>query len=283
MSLNRRLFLQQAAAFAATTALLPSSRAAAATVTKPGIQLYSLRDAMERDAVNTLKNVSLMGYKEIETYPGSKGFLWGMKPSEFSSLMGALGLEPVSVHTGIEPNMPILMDRAAQAGFKNFVVSWIREDERATLDGYRRMADAFNRYGVMAQQRGLKFGYHNHGYPFMEMEGKIPFDILVTRTSADVVTFELDVFWVVEPGKDPIAFFNKYPGRFSMAHIKDRDPKNPKFSTIIGQGNLPLAKIMTAAQKAGVKHFFVEVEEYGTLTPTACVEQSLTGMKKLVF
>jgi sugar phosphate isomerase/epimerase len=287
MTLTRRLFLQQATALAATTALLPASRAVANTtvntVSRPGLQLYSLRDAMERDAVATLKNVAAMGYKEIESYPGSKGFLWGQKPAEFRSLMTDLDLDPVSTHTGIEPNMPILMDRAAQAGFKHFVVSWLREEERTTLDGFKRMADAFNRYGTMAQQRGLKFGYHNHDYPFIEMEGKLPFDILVTRTSAEVVTFELDVFWVVEPGKDPVAMFNKYPGRFSMAHIKDRDPKNAKLSTVIGQGNLPLPKIMAAAHKAGVKHFFVEVEEYGTLTPIASVEQSLAGMKKLVF
>jgi sugar phosphate isomerase/epimerase len=283
MLLNRRLFVQQASMLAASAALLPPSLATAATVTRPGLQLYSLRDAMEQDPIATLKSVSQMGYKEIESYPGTKGFLWGMKPSEFSSLMGALGLDPVSVHTGVENNMPILMDRAAQAGFKKFVVSWIREEERTSLDGYRRMADAFNRYGMMAQQRGLQFGYHNHGYPFTDMEGKLPFDILVTRTSPEVVTFELDVFWVVEPGKDPVAIFNKYPGRFSMAHIKDRDPKNGKLSTVIGQGNLPLPKIMTAAAKAGVKHFFVEVEEYGALTPIASVEQSLTGMKKLTF
>ena len=127
------------------------------------------------------------------------------------------------------------------------------------------------------------YGYHNHDYPFIEMEGQVPYDILLKNTDPKLVTYELDLFWVVEPGKDPVTYFNKYPGRFSMAHVKDRDPSDPKQSIVIGKGNLDLSKMMTAAQKAGVRHYFVEVEEYGKLTPTESVEQSLAGMKKLVF
>ena len=238
---------------------------------------------MEKDAKETLKNVAAIGYKEIESYPGSKGFLWGMKPAEFKSYMSDLGLKAVSTHTGIEKNMPELMDQAAGAGFKNFVVSWIGKEKRENLDGFRKVADEFNQLGEQAKKAGLQFGYHNHDYPFIDMDGQVPFDVMMDRTDPKLVTYELDLFWVVEPGKDPVAFFNKYPGRFSMAHVKDRDPKNAKFSTIIGQGNLDLSKMMTAGQKAGVKHFFVEVEEYGSLTPTESVRQSIAGMKKLVF
>ena len=287
MTLTRRSFLHQSGALTTGAALLPSALQAAfspsATVKSPGIQLYSLRDDMEKDARGTLKQVAAMGYKEIESYPGSKGFLWEMKPAEFKSYMIELGLTPVSTHTGIEKNMPELMEQAAGAGFKNFVVSWIGKEKRENLDGYRKVADEFNQLGEASKKNGLMFGYHNHDYPFIEIDGKLPYDVLLTNTDPKLVTYELDLFWVVEPGKDPIAFFNKYPGRFSMAHVKDRDPKNAKFSTIIGQGNLDLSKMMTAGQKAGVKHFFVEVEEYGKLTPTESVRQSIAGMKKLVF
>lgn len=287
MSLTRRSFLHQAGALTAGTTLLPSALQAAfspfATVKNPGIQLYSLRDDMEKDAKGTLKAVAAIGYKEIESYPGSKGFLWGMKPAEFKSYMSDLGLTPVSTHTGVEKNMPELMDQAAGAGFKNFVVSWIGKEKRENLDGFRKVSDEFNQLGEQAKKAGLQFGYHNHDYPFIEMDGQVPFDVMMSRTDPKLVTYELDLFWVVEPGKDPVAFFNKYPGRFSMAHVKDRDPKNAKFSTIIGQGNLDLSKMMTAGQKAGVKHYFVEVEEYGSLTPTESVRQSIEGMKKLVF
>ena len=287
MSLTRRSFLHQDGALTTGAALLPSTLQAAfspsATVKNPGIQLYSLRDDMEKDAKETLKNVAAIGYKEIESYPGSKGFLWGMKPAEFKSYMSDLGLKAVSTHTGIEKNMPELMDQAAGAGFKNFVVSWIGKEKRENLDGFRKVADEFNQLGEQAKKAGLQFGYHNHDYPFIDMDGQVPFDVMMDRTDPKLVTYELDLFWVVEPGKDPVAFFNKYPGRFSMAHVKDRDPKNAKFSTIIGQGNLDLSKMMTAGQKAGVKHFFVEVEEYGSLTPTESVRQSIAGMKKLVF
>ncbi|AQG80425.1 sugar phosphate isomerase/epimerase family protein [Spirosoma montaniterrae] len=283
MTFTRRSFLQQTAATVAGVALFPSALQAAATVTRPGLQLYSLRDDMEKDARATLAQVAAMGYKEIESYPGSKGFLWGMTPAEFKTYMKELGLTPVSTHTGVEKNMPELMQQAAEAGFKNFVVSWIGKEKRENLDGFRKIADEFNGFGEMAKKNGLLFGYHNHDYPFIDLEGQVPFDILLTRTDPKLVSYELDVFWVVEPGKDPITYFQKYPGRFSMAHIKDRDPQNAKYSTIIGQGDLPLNKMMTAAQKAGVKHYFVEVEEYGKLTPTESVRQSIEGMKKLVF
>lgn len=283
MTLTRRTFLQQATALTAGATLFSLDAARADTVTRPGIQLYSLRDDMEKDARATLKAVANMGYKEIESYPGNKGFLWGMKPAEFKTYMAELGLTPVSTHTGVDKDMPGLMDQAAGAGFKNFVVSWIGKEERTNLDGFRKVADQFNQFGELAKQRGMTFGYHNHDYPFMAMEGQMPFDVMLSRTDPKLVTYELDVFWVIEPGQDPIKYFEKYPGRFSMAHIKDRDPKNAKFSTIIGQGDLPMPKIMSAAKKAGVKHYFVEVEEYGALTPIASVEQSLTGMKKLVF
>lgn len=269
--------------YAALQATSTAKSKPSATVKSPGIQLYSLRDDMEKDARGTLKQVAAMGYKEIESYPGSKGFLWGMKPARFKSYVSELGLTPVSTHTGIEKSMPELMEQAAGAGFKNFVVSWIGKEKREGLDGYRKVADEFNQIGEQSRKNGLQFGYHNHDYPFIELEGQLPYDILLTRTDPKLVTYELDLFWVVEPGKDPVTFFNKYPGRFSMAHVKDRDPRNTKLSTIIGQGNLDLSKMMTAGQKAGVKHFFVEVEEYGALTPTESVRQSIAGMKKLVF
>ncbi len=281
--MNRRSFLQKTTALSAGAAFLNAQTASAAAITKPGIQLYSLRDDMEKDAKATLKAVAQMGYKEIESYPGSKGFTWGMTPAELKTYLDDLGLTPVATHCGIEKDMPALMDKAAAAGFKNVVVSWIGKEKRENLDGFRAVATEFNGYGELAKVRGMMFGYHNHDYPFIEMEGQTPYDILVSQTDPKLVTFELDLFWVIEPGKDPIQFFNKYPGRFSMAHVKDRDKTNPKNSVVIGQGNLDLSKMMTAGAKAGVKHFFVEVEEYGALTPTESVRQSIAGLKKIQF
>jgi sugar phosphate isomerase/epimerase len=283
MIMNRRSFLQKTTALGAAATLLNAQTASASVITKPGIQLYSLRDEMEKDPKATLKSVAQLGYKEIESYPGSKGFLWGMKPAEFKTYLADLGLTPVATHCGIEKDMPSLMDEAAAGGFKNVVVSWIGKEKRTNLDGFRAVAEEFNRYGELAKSRSMTFGYHNHDYPFIDMDNQTPYDILVSRTDAKLVTFELDVFWVIEPGKDPVQFFNKYPGRFSMAHIKDRDKTNAKNSVVIGQGDLSLAKMMTAGAKAGVKHFFVEVEEYGALTPIESVRQSLVGLKKIQF
>lgn len=281
MYLNRRSFLQQAGLMAAGLSL--AHTATAKTVTQPGLQLYSLRDDMERDAKLTLQSVANMGYKEIESYPGSKGFTWGMAPAEFQSFLKNIGLSPMATHCGIEKDMPKTMDDAAAAGFKNVIVSWIRREERQKLDDYNRIADQFNQFGEMAKKRGMAFGYHNHDYPYIELDGKLPIDVLLSRTDPKLVNYEMDLFWVVEPGKDPIQYFQKYPGRFTMAHVKDRDPKNHKNSIVIGQGDLELAKMMAAGDKSGVKHFIVEVEEYGSLTPTESVKQSLAGLKGIQF
>ncbi|GAB3562417.1 sugar phosphate isomerase/epimerase [Spirosoma luteolum] len=284
MTLNRRLFLQQAGALTAGAALLPAAlRASSATITKPGLQLYSLRDDMEKDARGTLKKVAAMGYKEIESYPGSQGFLWGMSPTEFSGYLKELGLTPISTHTGLAADMEKAIADAAAAGFQKLVVSSIPEDRRQSMSGFRKVADEFNRLGEQTQKAGLQFGYHNHDYPFTELEGLVPYDTLVRGTDPKLVTFELDIFWVIAAGKDPITYFNKYPGRYTMAHIKDRDAKDPKVSTVVGKGNLKMGPILAAAKRAGVEHFFVEVEQYGTLTPSDSVKQSLAGVKKLVF
>jgi len=283
MTLNRRLFLQQAGMLTAGAALLPGALQAAPNTPKPGLQLYSLRDDMEKDARGTLKKIATMGYKEIESYPGSKGFLWGMSPSEFKSYLNGLGLTPISTHTGIEPDMEKYMNEAAEAGFKYFTVSSIPKEMRETMSGFRKVADEFNKYGELAQKSNLLFGYHNHDYPFTEMDGMVPFDTLARGTDPKLVTFELDIFWVMAADKDPVTYFNKYPGRFTMAHIKDRDPKDHKVSTVLGKGDLKMTPILGAAQRAGVKHYFVEVEEYGSQTPLESVRASLAGVKKLVF
>lgn len=281
MQLNRRTFLQQAGLMAAGLSL--AHTATAKTVTNPGLQLYSLRDDMERDAKATLEAVAKMGYREIESYPGSKGFNWGMPPAQFQSFLKTNGLSPMATHCGIEKDMPKTMDDAAAAGFKNVIVSWIGKEKRQKIDDYNAIADQFNQFGEMAKKRGMAFGYHNHDYPYMELDGKLPIDVLLTRTDPKLVNFEMDLFWVVEPGKDPIQYLQKHPGRFNMAHVKDRDPKNHKNSIVIGQGDLALSNMMTAGDKAGVKHFIVEVEEYGSLTPMESVRQSLAGLKGIPF
>jgi sugar phosphate isomerase/epimerase len=280
--MNRRTFLTQTSTLAAGVSLLSHLPAQAATVTRPGLQLYSLRDDMEKDARGTLKQVAGMGYREIETYPGSKGFLWGMKPAEYRAYLTDLGLEATAAHCGLQPDMQPLIDEAAGAGMQYLIVSFIREDRRPNLDGYRRVAEEFNRIGEMTKKAGVQFAYHNHDYPFKPLEGQIPYDVLLTNTDQNLVGYELDLFWIIEPGQDPIAYFRKYPGRFPAVHVKDRSRNDPKHSTVVGEGNFDLAALFKAGQQAGVKHHFVEQEEYET-TPLASVKACCDNLKKIRF
>ena len=142
-----------------------------------------------------------------------------------------------------------------------------------TLDGYRSVAEEFNKIGEQAKKIGLKFSYHNHGYGLQEMDGDIPLNLILNQTDAGLVFFEMDIYWTTAGGADPIAYLEAYPNRYHLMHIKDMKEKvrfsgdggNPNqwielfpYMTTAGDGIFDLQSIITAGKKAGVKHFFVE-------------------------
>lgn len=256
---TRREFLKVSGGLA-VSALLMTNRAKAVTVKNVGIQLYTVRKEMLADAKGTLEQLAKIGYKELESAGSQKGNFYGLSPKEIKKIATDLGMTVRSGHVHIDKNWQQSIDMAAEAG-QTYIVCSSMPSEGQTVANYQRCADVFSKSAEDAKKAGLVFGYHNHDYEFDKVGGQVLYDILLDRTDPKLVTMEMDLGWVVVAGGDPLAYFNKYPGRFPLWHLKDMDTTK-KESTEFGKGQVNVKLMLQQMKKAGVKHFFVEQEEY---------------------
>ena len=241
-----------------------------------GLQLYTVRDAMQSDPEGTLAKVAKLGYNSVEgaTYTGSEKF-YGMDPASFSKLLKKNGLIMPSSHyrlgeekTNNEPVQGTMLhgwdkavDNAAAVGIKYMVCAYLSDSERGGLDHYKYVADQLNKAGERCKKSGLQLCYHNHAFEFDSQDGKLPYDILLNDTDKNLVKMEMDLYWVSKAGKDPVDLFNKYPGRFPLFHMKDMDNTPDKNFTEVGNGTINFKRILANANKAGLKYFFVEQDK----------------------
>jgi len=275
---NRRFFLQQTGGLVAGTLLLPSVSWAFSEKQKFGVQLYSFRDGMAEDAKGTLELIASLGIKEIESARSNKGYYYGLSPREMKSTCQSLGMQLVSGHVRLDSNFEKTMEEAAEAEQEYLICSSL-PTKGQTVSNYKKVAEAFNKAGEACQKMGLKFGYHNHGYEFESHKGQVLYDILMDETEPDLVCMELDLGWVVVGGKDPLDYFNNYPGRFPLWHLKDMDMRK-KESTEFGKGVLDIPTMMANQQASGVKHIFLEQEEYAS-TPTESMRHNMDYLNNL--
>lgn len=248
-----------------------------------GLQLYTLRDDFPKDPKGVLKQIASFGYKQVESFEGKDGMFWGMGNTGFKNYMDELGMTIISSHCNISNDFERKANEAASIGMKYLFCPW--KGPQKKLDDYKKFADEFNACGEICRKAGIRFGYHNHDYSFKEMEGQLPQDVMMKNTNPDTVDFEMDIYWVVAAGHDPIEWFKKYPNRFTACHVKDRS-KNPgtdngKNSTDIGTGSIDFSKILKAGSKLGMKYFIVEQEAYPIGTPLQSVQADAEYMKKL--
>lgn len=269
-----------------------------ATAAHPlGVQLFSLPRLLEQNFEGTLEMLAGIGYRELEffgPYPFSGpeaqarwdglapvlGFrgsgYFGRTPQQVRELLDRHGLAAPAMHVDLETlrhRMGPLAEAAQVVGHRYVGIASIPDEERRTLDDYRRMADEFNEIGRNADRHGLRFYYHNHGYGLSEMEGQIPLRMLIERTDPRLVALEMDLYWTVAGGADPVELLSAYPGRYQLMHIKDMKER-VRFSgdggdaaqwmelfphmTTAGSGVLDLPSILEHARASGVRHLFVE-------------------------
>jgi len=245
----------------ATTAL--EDEASEAVKTKDiGVQIYSVRNQLKEDFNGALKKLAEIGYKYIEGYGlGLDGvFLQTIAPKEFNKIVSDLGMELISTHcsyfTADEAQKTI--DASLEARLQYVIIPSLPNELKESVETYKQVAENFNKVGELFKPSGLKFGYHNHAFEFEEKDGQVPLEILLNETQADLVTFEADLFWVVKGGTDPMDLINKFPGRFSLFHVKDMDENQEQ--TTVGSGNLDFETILNSREKAGLKYYFVEDE-----------------------
>jgi len=276
---TRRDFFKKAGGLALGALLLPNL-SKGEKLKNVGIQLYSVRKEMLADAVGTLKQLAKIGYKELESARSEKGNYYGLAPKEIKKIASDLGMTLRSGHVHVDKDWQRSIDLAAEAG-QNYLVCSSLPSEGQTVDNYKKVAEIFSKAGEDCKKAKLIFGYHNHEYEFEKENGEVLYDVLLSNTDPNLVTWELDLGWVVASGNDPLAYFNKYPGRFPLWHLKDMDVSKQK-STEFGKGQIKVLEILKNAKKSGVKYIFVEQEEYAS-TALESMKYDFDYLQKLDF
>jgi sugar phosphate isomerase/epimerase len=262
----------------ATTSLQAESLPAMGKKMKAGIQLWTLKDVIGSDLTGTLSALSKIGYNSLEPY-GFDGSFYGHSAKDFRKMCSDLGMVITSTHSGINvENAPMYAEKAAEAGLEYIVLPSFNGRPEKTLDDFKKVAHEMNQIGEITKKAGITFGYHNHNFEFQPMEGKLPFDTLLAETDAALVTFQMDIYWVIKGGQKPEEYFEKHPGRFGLWHIKDMS--NNGESCIVGNGHIKFKELMKLSKKAGLKRIIYEQEQYSEGTPVYCAEQSYKYIQK---
>ncbi len=274
--MNRRTFIGTSVA-AAVAASRPAWPAETHHIERVGLQLYTVRDLMKKDFEGTIAKVAQIGYKELE-FAG----YFAKSPQEVRAILDGNKLTSPSEHVPydtIEKKWPETLEAAHTIGQTFIVCPWIDVSQRKEGDGWKHAAEAFNRAGEAAQKAGIQFAYHNHAFEFEPSDtlgGKMPYDFLLENTDPKLVKMEMDLCWITVGGQDPVKYFDRYPGRFPLVHVKDwitKGPggndyggatgasKKPGHMTDVGQGEIDFKRIFAQSGKAGIEHYFVENDE----------------------
>ena len=283
MIISRRRFLIAAPlALAGGACISPSAfgaRPAGRKLARVGLQLYTLRNEMKADFVGTLEKVAAVGYKEVE-FAG----YFDRKPQEVRALLDRLGLTSPASHVplaSVQNDLASAIDAAKIIGHKFLVCPYLMPNERQTLADYQKLAPIFNRAGEACRKAGIQFAYHNHDFEFVPLDGRVPFDVLLSETDAKLVKIELDLYWITKAGEDPLAYFDKHPGRFPLVHVKDMDNTAKKNFTEVGRGTIDFKKIFAKSKQAGIEHYFVEQDQ--SSSPLESIKVSYDYLSKLEF
>lgn len=254
-----------------------------------GLQMGSMRKMFKDGMPATLARIKELGVTELE------GGARGIERQEFKKLLQEYGLKIVATGAGFDriqhrDSIQKVIDNAKDLGASYVVCYWIpHEGDNFTFTDMKKGVEVFNAAGKIFKENGLNFCYHPHGYEFREYEGGkgTMFEYMMDNTNPEYVNFQMDVFWIKNPGQDPVALLKKYPTRWKMLHLKDRrhgTPNNPngrqdvETNVVLGTGDVGIAEIMKTARELGIKHYFIEDESSRALEQ---VPQSITYLRTL--
>ncbi len=242
-----------------------------------GLQLYTVRTLMARDVSGTLAAIAAAGVREVE-FAGYHD----LAPSAMAQLLSTHGLSAPAAHVPIPSSIsgwtPAL-DAAQALGHRWLVVPWVGNDVRASLDGWRKLADQLNEAGQLASSRGVRVAYHNHDFEFRTTDGRIAYDVLLERLDPRVVDLELDLYWAVKAGQDVPALLAKHPGRFPLWHLKDAGAPPEREMLDVGAGTINFGALFAHADASALKHAFIEHDQ--PKDPLASVQASAAALQRL--
>jgi sugar phosphate isomerase/epimerase len=318
--INRRGFIGQAGALALLGGAAPVWAKGAGKARPFGIQLWSVAKMLADDFEGTIAWLASLGYRELETYgpypfsdernqaswkavtPGlgfsGSGF-FGRSVTQVGALFRQHGLRARSMHTDLytlQTNMGALAEAAHALGASYVTLPSLAAELPKTIDDYKKAADLLNKIGADATRHGVRFAYHNHGYGLSAINGQVPLDVLLAATDPAHVFFELDTYWTLAGGADPVDYLTRYKGRYKMVHLKDMKGHHRfsgdggtsnqwiemfQYLTYLGDGTADMKGIIAAAEKSGVEHFFVEQDRAEDLK--LAVRSSAAYLKQLGF
>jgi sugar phosphate isomerase/epimerase len=262
--INRRNFLNTATHSALGALALAGLKSLDTNIvttklSKIGLQLYTLRKEMEKDFEGSLQKVAAIGYNEVE-FAG----YYSRTPNQVKEILARYGLEAPSAHVSLADlrmKLDASIDAAKVIGHKLLVCPYLNPDDRKTIDNYKRHAETFNKAAAACRQAGIEFGYHNHEFEFIPIDGQVPLDVLLAETDKDLVKIELDLYWIKRGNQDALSYMKKYPGRFIAFHVKDMDNTPQQSFTEVGRGIINFKDIFAQTKSAGIKYYIVEQDQ----------------------
>jgi len=298
MNTSRRTFLKKSALAVAGTTLFSSELFAGKRATEVlGVQLYSVRDDMKKDPLGTLKQISAIGYKNVEHANYVDRKFYGYSPTDFKKILNDNGLKMPSGHTKFGKEhwdeakndftdaWKYTVEDAATVSQQYVISPWLDESLRKNTDELKHFLELFNKNGELCQKSGTKFGYHNHNFEFDTMiEGKRLYDVILASTDPKLVAQQMDIGNMYGAGGRPLELLKQYPGRFELLHVKDeikssKGDMNGYESTKLGTGVIQVKDVLDLARKSGTAYYIIEQESYQGNSPIDAVKEDFTIMK----
>ena len=240
-----------------------------------GIQLYTLRGPASQDLPGVLAALADLGYTKVE-FAGYHGHA----PQEVKRILADVGLAAPAAHATLgqmREDIDALIEHAVAVGHHYLVCAWMSPDQRTSLDAWRGICHEFNHFGEKCAAAGVQFAFHNHEFEFEELDGRMPYDLILERTDAGLVKLELDWYWTAYAGQDTIALMQAHPDRFRLFHVKDM--ATDRSMVDVGDGTLDFAALIEAARGVGGQHFFVERDN--ATEPLVTARRSIAHLRTL--
>ena len=300
---NRREFLRLASGLVALGGISVTNLnfiLPAESLPAPGVQLFTFFNVLDNDVEGTLKKISALGVKNIESAFSKKGDYYGLKSKDFSALVESMGMKWRSMHVFGAPfkprpgakgpdgkplvlpviknlleNAQEIIDQASEGGVEYLVAAHLPIGSAKEIND---SLDILNKAGEAIKKAGMQLVYHNETADFATVDGKIPYEIFLTETNPDHLKFELDVAWALKGGADPVKLFQRYPGRFPLWHIKDMD-KEYKTVYPLGQGTIDYKRYFESSKLSGLKYYFIEHE--AAADPFTSLASSIADIKNI--
>jgi sugar phosphate isomerase/epimerase len=244
-----------------------------------GLQLYTVRHLMKHDFEGTLAKVAEIGYREVE-FAG----YFDHPAKDIKAMLDRHGLAAPSAHVdyaNLGDKWPQTLANAKVIGHSYIVCPSVPKNVSGShAGGWKQAAQVFNRAGEASKAAGIEFAFHNHTEEFIPADGKLPYDLLLAETDPNLVKMEMDLFWITKAGFDPLAYFDRYPGRFPLVHVKGMDKKG-NMSDVSADNSINWKKIFAQSDKAGIQHYFVEHDE--PKSPLDDIRASFAYLQNLRF